>query len=319
MKSKLTALLAAICVTACAQTSHETVESELGSPSDWGSVERTLAEPGPIDLEVVIAANWKVPRSGVINLKNEEAEHLEEGDESIQIYMYALRHPEHGLFLIDTGVDRATSERDFAEMAAGPIVRGAMNLEDLEVLVDTQTWLESQPDPVAGVFMTHMHLDHAMGLPDIPDDVPIYTGPGEVGDRSVKNVATRSVTNRTLEGKGALQELRPMPAKGAPFEGVLDVFGDGSLTAIHIPGHTAGSLAFLVKTTGGPVLLTGDGCHTAWGWDHRVEPGTFNADLDGARDSLLVLRDFADAHPEIAVHLGHQPHERNADQATVSR
>jgi hypothetical protein len=33
----------------------------------------------------------------------------------------------------------------------------------------------------------------------------------------------------------------------------------------------------LARTTTGPVLLTGDTCHTRWGWDNSVEPGTSRA------------------------------------------
>ena len=45
------------------------------------------------------------------------------------------------------------------------------------------------------------------------------------------------------------------------------------------PGHTRGSTAYLVRTPQGPVLLTGDACHTRWGWEHDVEPGNFSGDV----------------------------------------
>jgi glyoxylase-like metal-dependent hydrolase (beta-lactamase superfamily II) len=87
---------------------------------------------------------------------------------------------------------------------------------------------------------------------------------------------------------------------------VLDVFGDGSFWAISAPGHTPGSIAFLARTPHGPVLLTGDVCHTAWGWQHGVEPGTFSDDLAGSADSLARLERFVRRHPSIEVRLGHQ-------------
>jgi glyoxylase-like metal-dependent hydrolase (beta-lactamase superfamily II) len=87
---------------------------------------------------------------------------------------------------------------------------------------------------------------------------------------------------------------------------VLDVFGDGSLFALHVPGHTRGSTAFLARTLAGPKLLTGDACHTAWGWVHGVEPGSFSTDGPRSVGSLAALRALAAEHPEIEVHLGHQ-------------
>lgn len=303
----------ALTLAACAQTNHATETSDLGGAPDWSVVGATLAEPGPIAFERIVAASWEVPLGGVVNLDHPHAEEagLENAPEAIEIYMYALRHPEHGLFLIDTGVDHATDVRDTSNMAASWLVRSAMNLEKLDVNVSTKRWIEAQDDELAAVFLTHLHLDHSMGLPDIPDATPIYTGPDEAADSKFMNVFSRGTMKRALRGKSALKELPMHAVAGAPFEGVNDVFGDGSLIALHIPGHTRGSLAFVVRTTEGPVLLTGDGCHTAWGWDHRVEPGKFNTDPEGSAKSFEKLLEFAAAHPEMAVHLGHQPHPRN--------
>ena len=77
-----------------------------------------------------------------------------------------------------------------------------------------------------------------------------------------------------MAGKAALQEWPFVPAT-APvgpdaFDAVLDIFGDASVFAIHTPGHTAGSTAYLVRSTQGPILLVGDTSHTQWGWDHGV-------------------------------------------------
>jgi glyoxylase-like metal-dependent hydrolase (beta-lactamase superfamily II) len=87
---------------------------------------------------------------------------------------------------------------------------------------------------------------------------------------------------------------------------VVDVFGDGTVWALWVPGHTLGSTAYLVRTPKGPVLLTGDACHTRWGWEHDVEPGTFSSDLPRSAESLARLRRLAAEHPAIDVRLGHQ-------------
>jgi glyoxylase-like metal-dependent hydrolase (beta-lactamase superfamily II) len=108
------------------------------------------------------------------------------------------------------------------------------------------------------------------------------------------------VTDQALEGKGALNELQ------FSADGVLDVFGDGSFWALYVPGHTKGSTAFLARTTQGPVLMTGDACHTKWGWDNGVEPGTFSDDKKASAESLARLRTLVERHPKIEVRLGHQ-------------
>jgi len=85
------------------------------------------------------------------------------------------------------------------------------------------------------------------------------------------------------------------------------VFNDGSLWALHVPGHTPGSTAYLARTGKGPVLLVGDACHTSWGWEHSVEPGTFSSDQPRSAESLRSLSELVKRHPSIDVRLGHQP------------
>jgi glyoxylase-like metal-dependent hydrolase (beta-lactamase superfamily II) len=93
------------------------------------------------------------------------------------------------------------------------------------------------------------------------------------------------------------------------FDGVVDVFDDRTVWALHVPGHSPGSTAFLVRTTTGPVLLVGDASHTSWGWNHGVEPGTFSDDTRRSAQSLAKLRSFVARFPQIEVRLGHQPFE----------
>src|SRR5262249_45582897 len=152
---------------------------------------------------------------------------------------------------------------------------------------------------VAGVFLTHLHLDHVLGLRDVPNTAPVYVGAGDAEETSFMNMFTRGVYNTALEGKGALREVHFAKDPTGAFEGVRDVFGDGSLWAIWVPGHTPGSIAFLARTPNGPVLLTGDACHTAWGWNHGVGPGTFSEDVAASAASLQRLEAFVARHPKI--------------------
>ena len=120
------------------------------------------------------------------------------------------------------------------------------------------------------------------------------------------NLFTRGTIDRMLEGFGELQEWQFEARSGGAFAGVVDVLGDGSIWAIHVPGHTPGSTAFLVNSTSGPKLLVGDTSHTRWGWENGVEPGTFTADHEANRDGLRKLRDFAKRQGAVEVFLGHQ-------------
>jgi glyoxylase-like metal-dependent hydrolase (beta-lactamase superfamily II) len=61
------------------------------------------------------------------------------------------------------------------------------------------------------------------------------------------NLFQRGVYEATLEGKGPLREVHFSADPDGTFDGISDVFGDGSLWAIWVPGHTPGSIAFLAR------------------------------------------------------------------------
>jgi glyoxylase-like metal-dependent hydrolase (beta-lactamase superfamily II) len=147
-----------------------------------------------------------VPRSGLINLDHPRAQAagLTDGDEPVTIYFHALRHPSRGLFIVDSGVERALHGDPERSLVRG-IVRSAINADAIKVKVDLASWLATQP-PLSGVFLTHLHLDHVLGLPDVPRGTPIYVGRGEARAGGILNAFTRPTTDRALEGHAAVQE-----------------------------------------------------------------------------------------------------------------
>lgn len=300
-------LLAAL--SACAVSNHATLAADLGVVHPSRDMLATLAEPGPVELDTVASCDWLVDRKGLINLEHPKARAagIRKGPEPIQIHFHVLRHPTRGTFLVDTGVE--TALRDHPNQAAlGASIRRFMKLgKTMKFLAPLGEWLAHHPQTIAGVFLTHLHVDHISGIADVPAGTPVYTGPGENAARGDLHLFTRNSTSRALAGKPPLRELQFKPDPDGRFAGVLDLFGDGSVWALWVPGHTPGSVAFLVRSTRGPVLLTGDASHTRWGWDHDVEPGKFSADIPTSAASLKHLRTLVREHPEISVRPGHQP------------
>jgi N-acyl homoserine lactone hydrolase len=307
MARTLLAVAGLTLVTGCTITSHETQKADLGKALNSRAMLALIDEPGPLEVETVTSADWVIDRSGLINLDHPRAKQagLKEGDEPIQIYFHVITHPTRGAFLVDTGVENALRDAPDDAVVSGMAAK-AMHMERMRIHEPLGAWLSARRVQPSGVLLTHLHLDHVLGLRDVAPATPVYVGPGEAHQRSFMNLMVRSVTDRVLTGKGPLQELSFKKDADGRFTGLRDLFGDGSLFVLHVPGHTPGSLAFLARTSDGPVLITGDTCHTAWGWQNDVEPGSFTADHAGNARSLGALRQLVKEHPKIAVLLGHQ-------------
>ncbi|RKK96307.1 hypothetical protein BFJ71_g7887 [Fusarium oxysporum] len=287
-------------------TNHPTTPAKLGSPVNSGVMERLMDQLGPIEIKT-IGADWVANLSGLLNLNDPKAVQagLKERREPIKIFAHIIRHPSQGFFLVDTGVSRRFVS-DPEEVGVGWVLRKYAGISDMKAQQSTKEIIEAEGTALKGVFMTHLHLDHVSGLPDIPKDVPIYIGPHEADSGLFMNVAVQGTNDRLLAGRPPLQEFDIPRDADKKFEGVIDIFGDGTLFAIHSPGHTTGHIALVARTPAGPVLMTGDVCHTRWGWDNGVEPGTFLKERDPSRKSLFALKALSERHPNMEVKLGHQ-------------
>ena len=295
---------------ACSLSDHHVVQSTLGKPSSLAEMERLIDRPGPIEVETINSADWTVPLAGLLNLKSAAAReaHLTDHPEPIHIFAHVLRHPQFGTYLVDTGVSQQLMD-DPGGRGVSWVVRKVMPLEKIEIRNSTAQILARIPDGVQGVFFTHLHVDHISGMPDIPRTVPLYVGRSESTQASFQNAFVRGTTTKLLNGKADLQEWSfrlDEGHKGLVVGDVVDIFGDGSAFAISVPGHTPGSTAYVLRTPKGPILLTGDTCHTRWGWEHSVEPGSYTADQPTNRKSLLLLEELVRRHPAMVVRLGHQ-------------
>lgn len=297
----------ALLLQACSLSSHPLGPRAPGKPVSSAQMESLLDQPGPVDLQTINSADWSVPLSGLVNLKSPAAvaAGLKDREEPIQVYAHVLKHPQRGTYLVDTGVSQQLVD-DPGKVGLNWLIRRGMGIEKMKLQKGTASILQELGGPLSGVFFTHLHIDHISGLPDIPNSVLLFIGPSESTEKSLINLFVHGSTNQLLQDKQPLQEWSFQGDAQNRFEGIIDIFEDGSVFAISVPGHTPGSVAYLVRTPLGPVLLTGDTCHTRWGWDHTVEPGDFTRDNERNLKSLKSLKALVERHPNILVRLGHQ-------------
>jgi len=119
-----------------------------------------------------------------------------------------------------------------------------------------------KPEDVDIVGISHMHFDHTGQVGQFPNATLL------IGKGDFEQTADKDDPFGPWRGEGKKITL---------VSGDYDVFGDGSVKALHLPGHTPDHLALLVNLKSGPVLLSGDLYHST---DARQKRGVppFNTD-----------------------------------------
>lgn len=303
------AVLAALAfLSACATpvTRHPVMAADLGAPARTSAMEASLARPGKVTFQRVAFARWTGGRGSFVDRDDPRTVAVPKGSEEATIYAYVLDHPRFGRVLIDSGLSADLEPRLNWVMRRG--------VRDLNPRIDRTTaqWLQGQTPPRA-VFLTHLHFDHIGGLIDLPVSTPVYVGAGEAEDRSRVNLLLGSPADAILRGYGPLREWMFRSDPDGIFAGVLDVFGDGSVWALKVPGHSPGSTAYLVNATDGPKLVVGDAVSTRLGWEQAMPQPVPAASRADAEASAAALRRFAASHASVEIFLGHQSRTGQAE------
>ena len=166
---------------------------------------------------------------------------------------YLIRHADHYM-IWDTGypVTAATPN--------GPTVK--------VTLVDQLAQLKIKPEQINYVGISHYHGDHTGQAASFPQATLLI---GQ-GDWDVLKGPTPSGTTNAAPLKHWLDG----DGKSEPVAKDKDVFGDGTVVMLDMPGHTPGHHSLLVKLQEkGNVLLTGDQAHFHENYDSNGVP-TFN-------------------------------------------
>jgi glyoxylase-like metal-dependent hydrolase (beta-lactamase superfamily II) len=177
---------------------------------------------------------------------------------------------------VQVGGPADTQELDgltVTKIAVGPMNNNAYLLRSASTSVlidaanDSGTLLELTGPSLDAVITTHQHGDHWQAL----DAVVSETG---------------ATTYAGREDAGGI----PVPTNQLVDDGDTVRVGDIELTAIHLVGHTPGSIALLYRdTTGRPHLFTGDCLFPGGVGNTQKDPARFASLYNGVVEKIFTV------------------------------
>ena len=154
-----------------------------------------------------------------------------------------------------------------------------------QTLAEQLATIGVKPEQIATVGISHYHFDHTGQAAEFPKAKLLM---GRADLEALKTEPAPFGADPKL--------LAPWLTGGASVEEVTgdkDIYGDGSVTMLSMPGHTPGSYALLVQLAKkGAVLLSGDVVHFEEQFKNNGVPG-FNTDRADSLASMDRMQKMA--------------------------
>lgn len=227
-----------------------------------------------------------------------------------------LHHPKQGWLLWDTGY--APRMIDLTRRLPYRLYRLAtpLRLRPEQAVIAQLPRLGIDPRQIQRILISHFHADHIAGLRDFPE-----------AELIASREAVASIAR--LDGLGALRRgfipgllpddfdarlTTPDAFCGPPLPGLgptHDLYGDGSILLMRLPGHARGQIGMLAHTERGDILFAADGCWLTRAVRERRPPAAithlFVDDPVAVATTIDALHTFMQARPDVLLVPTHCP------------
>lgn len=226
----------------------------------------------------------------------------------------ALRHPVHGTVLFDTGYSRhfLQATAHFPESLYRRVTPVHFRHDDALSLQLQRDGIA--PRDVAWVVLSHLHGDHVGGLADFPHSQIALSRAAwrDMQRRTRLGALSRGLLPGLVDAHAQLRlrwfEDLPAAALSGAFERFgngHDLFGDGSVLLIPLPGHAAGHYGLLFEDAAGPVFLVADASWSSQAIRELLPPPSLVTGWLGNtrayRDTLAKLNALSQQAPQVRI------------------
>lgn len=232
----------------------------------------------------------------------------------LPVSAYLIEHPKHGKILVDAGWHRDMSPNGVFDKKAqieslgskllyftnqGRIASGSAIDEQLRDM-------GIAPKDLDYVILTHLDCDHANGLKLVAEAKNILVSQAEV-EFAMKATTTNRIRYQSKWWNGVSISKFGWNDEEGPFARAYDVFGDGSVKCINIPGHSDGLCAVKIRNSEGKfVILASDGGYATKSWKEMITSG-IAADKHQQKESLAWLKEQSEEENCVAIFANHDP------------
>ena len=226
----------------------------------------------------------------------------EVNDPTRKIPFYLVDHPD-GTIIFDTGVSY--------DLISDPENYGPYGEAGLAAVVDDFPMDEGQqpvhqltdagypPEEIDYVVMSHLHIDHAGNIDQLPDAEFLVQQ-----DELAYAWWPSAPVQKAYYLEGDIAPLRDPDIAVTELAGEYDLFGDGSVVCIPTPGHSPGHQSLLVRSeNAGTIVLAGDVAGTHVAYEQEIfHPYTWNTERAAASARALRQRAVAEDPDVVILH-----------------
>jgi len=207
--------------------------------------------------------------------------------------VFVILHP-RGNVLFDTGPHPSVFRDAYSRW--GGLAKAFEPIgDDRSGILDPLDSLRIKPGDIRYVVNSHLHFDHAGGNQFFPQSTFL-----------VSRNELEWARNPDHEGKGYFRADWDHPLSYQAVEGSCDIYGDGSLTIIPLPGHAPGNQGLLVRLEKqGNVILSGDSVPVEENFVSLKMPRN-HLDAAEALHTVQKLHELAERESALLIY-GHDP------------